>query len=231
MPISTPKISNYNIGHHGFSLIEIMVALMLAALVFIAIPSGDSAHQHRLIKSALENLDRAVRFASNESVLRNSVVRLKLDLEKSPTEYTVEYGPLGNFPLPEKVDNLAQLSLAEKKQIEDKSASINQQFTKVEEFEDIKQEIPEEISVLGVATTAQSQIINSGQVSIYFYPTGEKDGGLIFLATNEEMAYLEIEPFLSETYQEFVTLETSSVAKLEDLLQTKMDEVYREWSK
>jgi hypothetical protein len=43
------------------------------------------------------------------------------------------------------------------------------------------------------------------------------------------MAYLEVQPFLSETRSVFETLKTESVAKKEDILQTRMDEVYKDW--
>jgi prepilin-type N-terminal cleavage/methylation domain-containing protein len=231
MRISIQKIYNFLKSGQGFSLIEILVALMLAALVFLAIPTGDSTSQHRKIKSTLDNLERSIRFATNESVLRNTVVRLRITLDKSPIEYTVEFGPAGNLPLPERIENKNQLSLAEQKAENDKQTSLNQQFTKVEEFEDIKQEISEEIVLLGVASTSQKELITSGDANIYFYPTGEKDGALIFLATEQEMAYLEIEPFINEFNQEFIAIDNSSVAKIEDILQTKMDEVYQDWKK
>lgn len=229
MLTSTQKTSNFSLGHRGFSLIEIMVALLLAALVFLAIPSGDSAQKHRELKAAIENLDRAIRFAANESILRNTVIRLRISLDKAPTEYTVEYGPAGNLPLPELPESTENLSLAEQKALQEKSSLLDKQFTKVEEFEDIKQELHNDVLVLGVATTAQRGIKKKGEANIYFFPTGEKDGALIFLATVEEVAHIEIAPFLSETNVVFNPLDTSSVAKPEDLLQTKMDEVYREW--
>lgn len=229
MLISIPKNSNFKLGHQGFSLIEIMVALLLAALVFLAIPSGDSAQKHRELKSAIVNLERSIRFAANESVLRNTVVRIRISLDKAPTEYTVEYGPAGNIPLPDMPESNENLSLAEQKALQEKSSLLDRQFTKVEEFEDIKQELHNDVSVLGVANASQKGIKKRGEANIYFYPTGEKDGALIFLSTVEEIAHIEIEPFLSETNAVFNTLDTSSVAKLEDLLQTKMDEVYREW--
>ena len=62
---------------------------MLAAMIFLAIPSSDHVQKHRDLKTAVDDLDRSVRFASNESVLRNTVVRLRISLDKSPIEYTV----------------------------------------------------------------------------------------------------------------------------------------------
>lgn len=227
MPTSIRKIFNHN-NQRGFSLIEILVALVLAAMIFLAVPESDHVQKHRDLKSAVDDLDRAVRFAGNEAVLRNAVVRLRLSLDKSPVEYTVEYGPQGNFPLPDMPEK-EQKSLEEEKAEKEKRAKLDREFTKVAEFEDIKHEISPDVTVLGMATTSQKKLMKEGEANLYFFPTGEKDGGIIIFSTVEEIAYLEIAPFLSETNSVFEPLKESKVAKLEDILQTRMDEVYKEW--
>lgn len=232
MPIFTLKTSKLikiqQLGQAGFSMIEILVALVLAALIFLAVPSSDNVQKHRNLQTAVDDIDRSVRFAGNEAVLRNTVVRLKISLDKSPVEYTVEYGPAGNLPLPEMPEKTV-LSLEEEKAEADKRAAIDRQFNKVQEFEDIKHEISEDVTILGVASTSQRDLITEGDAYIYFYPTGEKDGGLIIFSTIEEIAHLEIAPFLSETNAVFEPLNTQSVARLEDILQTRMEEVYKQW--
>lgn len=231
MPISAQKTSNQFQSDQGFSLIEILVALVLAALIFLAIPSSDNVQKHRDLQSALDDLDRSVRFASNEAVLRNSVVRLRISIDKKPTEYTVEFGPSGNFPLPDLSDisEKTSRSLQEEKLEKDKKDQLNKQFNKVDEFEDIKHKFSDDVEVLGIATTTSKNLTKEGEANLYFYPTGEKDGGIIILSTSEELAYIEIAPFLSETKIVFKPLDTSSVAKPEDILQTRMEEVYKEW--
>lgn len=228
MPTSTLKISNILKNQRGFSLIEILVALVLAALIFIAVPTGDDTQKHRDLQSAVSDLERAIRFASNEAILRNTVVRLRISMDKEPLEYNVEYGPPGNMPLPDMPVRTSQ-SLADEKSDAEKISKLNKNFTKVEEFAEIQHKLAETVSIIGIATTFQKKIMADTDGSIYFYPTGEKDGALIFLATDSEMAFLEVQPFLSETRTKFDTLNPESVAKKEDILQTKMDEVYREW--
>ena len=232
MPIFTTKTSKLikiqKLGQSGFSMIEILVALVLAALIFLAVPSSDDIQKHRNLQTAVDDIDRSVRFAGNEAVLRNTVVRLKISLDKSPVEYTVEYGPAGNLPLPDMPEKTV-LSLEEEKAEADKRAALDRQFNKVDEFEDIKHEISEDVTILGVASTSQRKLVTEGDAYIYFYPTGEKDGGLVIFSTIEEIAHLEIAPFLSETNSVFEPLNTQSVAKLEDILQTRMEEVYKQW--
>lgn len=229
MPILTQKTSKNLLGHEGFSLIEILVALFLAALVFLAFPSGDSAQKHRELKAAIDDLDRSSRFASNEAVLRNTVVRLRIQLDKTPQEFTVEYGPPGNIPLPEITEKKTNLSLSEEKAETEKQTALDRQFTKVEEFEEIKREIHPDVTIYGIGTTIQKKLQKDGDISIYFYPTGEKDGAVLFLATIEEMAYLEISPFMTDTASTFEAFKTKTVAKLEDVVNTRMDEVFKEW--
>lgn len=233
MLISIVKTSRKILNnHHGFSLIEIMVALLLAAIIFVAVPTGDSSNKHRALQNAIDDFDRSVRFASNESVLRNRIVRLRIDLEKDPILYIVEYGPGENLVLPDhSEDKSDNLSLEEQKAAQDASKKLDGQFTKVEEFEDIRREINQEVNFIGLASTIQKDIMNEGQALLYFYPTGERDGALIFLGTAEEMAWLEVEPFQNETRQSFYTFPAESVAKTSDLQQTKMDEIVKEWQK
>lgn len=228
MQISQPKISKILKNNQGFSLMEILVALLLAALVFLAVPSGDSAQKHRDLQTAVENIDRSIRFAANEAVLRNTVVRLRISMDEEPVEYTVEYGPAGNLPLPDLAEKEPG-SLAEEKNRAEKLVALNRQFTKVGEFEDIRHEFEPTVSVNGIASSSSKKINSDKEASIYFYPTGEKDKAIIFFSTSEELAYLEIQPFLSETNATFEALRTSGVAKTEDVLQTRMEEVYKEW--
>jgi prepilin-type N-terminal cleavage/methylation domain-containing protein len=228
MQTSTQKISNTLKGHGGFSLIEILVALILAALVFLAVPTGDDTQKHRDLQSAVSDLERSIRFASNESILRNTVVRLRISMDKQPVEYNVEYGPAGNMALPDMPEKTSK-SLEEEKAEQDKIASLNKQFAKVEEFNEIKHEFSSDVSVIGLATSFQKKLLDDKDASIYFYPTGEKDAALVFLSTEEELAYMEVQPFLSETRIVFEPISTESVAKKEDILQTRMDEVYKDW--
>ncbi|MFL5783543.1 MAG: prepilin-type N-terminal cleavage/methylation domain-containing protein [Bacteriovoracaceae bacterium] len=228
MPTSHSNLSNLNSHKQsGFSLVEVLVAILLVALVLLAWPTGDN-DAHRELVSTIESIDKSLSFAANEAVLRNTVVRLRLSLEKSPVEYTVEYGPAGNLPLPELSKDVVK-SLAQEKTEKEKLSFLDKQFTKVEEFEDVKVELSDEVTVLGVGSSSQRKLMTGGEANIYFYPTGEKDAALIFFATTQEIAWMEVQPFLSYTNKTYQLIDSKRVAKLEDILQTKMDEVYKEW--
>lgn len=226
MPTSLSKTFNSH-SNKGFSLVEVLVAILLISLIYLAWPTGDN-EIHKELVNTVQSVDRSLQFAANESILRNCVVRLRISLEKTPIEYTVEYGPPGNMPLPDMPEETVK-SLAQEKAEKEKLSALDKQFTKVEEFEEVKVELSDEVTILGIATTSQKKLITGGEASIYFFPTGEKDGAMIFFSTIEEMAWLEVQPFLSDTNTTYEVIKSNRVAKLEDILQTRMDEVYKEW--
>lgn len=217
-------------GDRGFSLIEILVALFLAALIFIAIPSSDESRRHQDLQQAVEDIDRSVRFAGSEAVLRNVIVRLRFNLAKFPVEFVVEYGPKDDLVLPLPREQKS-LSIEEAEKEKKRAGQLDAQFTRVEEFADITRELPGEVELLGVATQAQKALQRDGMVSLYFYPTGERDAAIVFFATQDEIASLEIEPFQEKTRAEYVALprQGPDVAKAGDFRDTKVEELTKNW--
>jgi prepilin-type N-terminal cleavage/methylation domain-containing protein len=233
MRTSTAKTSDILRGHRGFSLIEILVALLLVSLVFISFPTNEDSRRHQDLQQAMEDVDRAVRFAANEAILRNSVVRLRLDLDKDPVSYVVEYGPPGDMVLPAAL-NEDKASLADKEKEKKQVTALDQQFTKVEEFADVTREFSPEVIVPAVATSWQKRLQKIGMASVFFYPTGERDGALVFFATQDELAILEVEPFQDRTrshFRPFPRTEGGNVADTPGLLDTEVEKFYREWHK
>ncbi|MBY0518359.1 MAG: prepilin-type N-terminal cleavage/methylation domain-containing protein [Bacteriovoracaceae bacterium] len=230
MQILAQKTSKNLSNDQGFSLIEILVALLLAALIFLAVPSSENSRRHQDLQHAVDDIDRAVRFASNEAVLRNTIVRLKISLDKTPVEFKVEYGPRENMVLPV-LDVNKSLNLEEQELEKKKLAKIDSQFTSVEEFAEITREFSVEVEFLGAATSFQKKLIRDQSASIYFYPTGERDGALFFFGTQDELASLEVQPFQDKTKAEFYPAPTTegNVGKTEDFRETKMEEIAKNW--
>jgi prepilin-type N-terminal cleavage/methylation domain-containing protein len=232
MQISALAISRSKLnGDQGFSLIEILVALLLAALIFIAIPSSEDSKRHRDLQTAVDDIDRTIRFAASEAALRNTVVRLVINMEKMPIEYSVEYGPADNFILPV-VEDFSKLSIKEQVKEKKRIAQLDGQFTKVEEFQDITREFSPEVELLGVATTFQKDLIRDQIAAIYFYPTGEKDGALFFFGTQDEVATLEVLPFHEKTFAQFFpAIPPPEMTKDEDIRENMMIQMAQEWFK
>ena len=58
-----------------------------------------------------------------------------------------------------------------------------------------------------MGTLENDQLITEGNVSLFTYPTGEKDSAIIILGNDIEIAFVEINPFIQEFNREYRPLE------------------------
>lgn len=219
----------YHHGQQGFSIVEILMAIGLVGIIF-TLASSVSDTSRQSLDEAIGKLERSVRFATNESILRNSIVRINIDLNASPVEYLVEYGPGSDFVLPQAQDT-SRLSIREREQEAEKFSKIDNQFMKVEEFSDSNELLPENIRIFGISSTYYPQIMDTGKVYIYFYPTGEKDNSIILFYSDEEIATLELSPFEEKTKIEYIPFSEQELANLEDSLENKTKDIVQKWLK
>ncbi len=224
------KNLDQSIGHDGFTLIEILVALFLVALLITSFTmSGSMFDPHRKLEEALDNIERAVRFSQDESVLKNSIVRIVLKADADPNSFTVEYTSDTDFVLPSKLfDEQASLDGYSDEEIEAKKKRVEGQFNKVREFQEEPIEFSDQIRIIGVGTTLLNNLQVYSESSIFFYPSGEKDGAIIILANAEEFATLSIEPFTLDFKRKFYKIE--GAANIDDeFFSGKAEELYKDW--
>ena len=220
-------------NNQGFTLIEILVALVLIALVLgISITSPFSS-RNDLDKDA-NAIERAIRFMSDEAALKNAVIRLHFILDKAPQEYAVEYGPSDSFILPPKPEFETK---AESKEEEEKrkkeNKNLNMKFTKVTEFQDKNNEMTGEIKIIGVATPQSEKLQTFGEASLYAYPTGEKDEALVLVGSDEDIISLKVNPFSMKIERETHPLgkATNGEKDLAELQNKKAKEIFEKWQK
>lgn len=190
--------------------------------------SGGMFDPHQKLLEALDNIERSVRFSQDETVLRNRIVRIVLDGEADPNNLTVEYGPDKDFILPSAAFNEAlALDTYSEDELEEKLKEVNSKFNKVMEFQEEPLEFDDDVKVIAVGTTLTNNLNMGGKSSIFFYPSGEKDGAFIVLANDEEFATLSIEPFTLDFKRSFYTIEGTTID--EDFFADKAEEFYKEW--
>jgi len=190
--------------------------------------SGGVFNPHRKLEEALDNLERAVRFSQDESILRNKIVRISLKTGEPPNSFTVEYSPENDFILPSKIfDDQLALDNYSEEEIQNKKKKIENQFSKVQEFQESPIEFNEQVRIIGVGTTLINKMQVFADTSIFFYPSGEKDGALIVLANEEEIATLAIEPFTLEFKRNFYRIEGDQID--DEFFANKAEDLYKEW--
>ena len=182
------------------------------------------------LEKALQEFQSAIRFSVNEAILRNSMVRITIDMEKEPMEWAVEYGPSSQLVLPT-IEDDTKMSLKDRERQEQVLKGIDTQFNRVQEFAEETKKLPDGIKVVGLASSYLNAIKIEGKLSIYFYPTGEKDSALIFLSSDEELATIEVPPFEDRIDINYSTYSESDLVNLEDTQDNKMKEVFEKWLK
>lgn len=207
-----------------------MVALVLVVMMFGLIPKGTFGGNREDLENSVVDIERAVRFAVNESILRNAIVRIAFNITEEKTTYAVEYGSGANLILPEVIDE-SKLSIKARKAREKEVKNLDSQFNRVDEFSDKEKVLPEGISITGIGSSYLNKIKYDGTIAIYFYPTGEKDSALIFFSSEDELITLDIPPFEDTTNKEYYTYSDSDKNNLIDSVDSIMKEKFESWLK
>ena len=224
----------------GFTLIEILVALFIVVLVYGSLSLGtDSASAQRdYLDQSMELVERGIRFASDEAILRGSFVRIRFFLDEEKPYFKIEYGPKTGFVLPdfEQVSDYDRLSSKEKEQWDEKIKNIDKNFIAVEDLDKDLTTFPSDVTILGIATSLRDNLSVTGDPAFYFYPTGEKDDFFLAIGGAEEVATLEAGPFTTETEKKYFTLIISKDAEdqeaaLLDAQESTLKEIYENWKK
>lgn len=212
----------------GFSIIEILVAVSLLALLFTVIDFGSSSDREKL-EIAMEDIERAIRFSRNEAVVTNKIVRLKFDLTKVPISYVVESSENSNLLLPEYVDE-ERLGIEERKKRDEKVKKSEQAFIAVPEFQKNIRKLNEDVKITGVVTSLSKDLVTEGIATIYFYPTGHQDMALVIFNTFEELATLESESVRERFHVNYYPLNEYVQETFDDVVFEQTKQVFNEWS-
>lgn len=184
-----------NCSQRGFTLIEILVAMFLMTMVIVVVLTGGGGSTKDM-DEAVTNIERSVRFGADEAALRNVVVRIHFELQKDPQEFSVQYGPNSQFiPPPQATVSPATLMGRDKELYEQQTSDLSRQFNRIRELQEESFKIHEPLKLIGVGFGHSEQFINDGEISLYIYPTGEKDHALVILADDEQITLLSINPF------------------------------------
>lgn len=223
-------ISNLR-NNQGFTLIEILVALVLIVLV-MSLALSNPFSSRKDLDHEVSSIERAIRFMTDEAALKNAVVRLHFILGKEVQEYAVEYGPSDSFILPPKPEFETKTETKEEEEKKKKDLKkINLKFNKITEFQEKNSELPDNIKVIGVATPQSDKLQTTGEASIYAFPSGEKDEALVILGSDEDIISIKVNPFSMDITHQTYPLGKISDKDLAEKQQKKAKEIFEKWQK
>ncbi|MAZ47001.1 MAG: hypothetical protein CME65_00470 [Halobacteriovoraceae bacterium] len=224
------KTNNPILDERGLSLIEVLIAITLVAVITAVAVNGTVFNDREDLEESIFEIDRALRYATNEAIMRNSIVRMRVNLDAEPVEYVIEYGQSSQMVLPEMVDT-EKLSIEDREREAEKQNKLDSKFSNTTYFEDGPRKFRDNVGFYGVGTSYLDDIIITGNVSIYFYPSGEKDSAILFLYTQDELVSLKVPPFEEKLYDDYYVFNQSEADFIEDTLETKSKEIFQQWLK
>ncbi len=215
-------------NQRGFTLLEILVALVLASFV-LAIVISEPFSQRKSLEEDLAQIERGLRYMSDESALKNTIVRMKFFIEKEPGEWAIEYGPSENFVIPSKEDVSGTETSEEEEARLKKEKETNMKFNKIADFGESNQELKTNVKFVGIGTRLMGKLQKKGEGAIYAFPGGEKDEAIIVLATDEEIATLETSAFSSNVKRTFYLLSERKEDEKEAKIESLSEELFLKW--
>lgn len=218
-------------NHSGFSLFEILIALFLGAMILgLAAGLKYDLTTHDKLETTMENFEKAIRFAVDEAALRNKVARLRLIMDTNPQEFVLELGKSSDFVLPKAIKTVStDVNIEQLERQENMLGKINSQFSTIKDFQDDKEEIPQDIYILGVGSGLYNNFIDEAEASIFIYPSGEKDSAIIFLGTKDEIATLEIEEFTLRFKRSFFPNQQDDIQDILEYQSKRAEEIFKKW--
>lgn len=192
----------------GFTLIEILVALVIVALAFTAfVGSPFTSNERSKLSDSIARVQRIIKLAQDESILQNKITRIRFTRdEDNEEEVLMEIGVASSSEilLLESIDT-SKLDRKEFEAYEEKLKEQNASFTPIEDDIDQKDlKIIDPISFLGIGLPEKKELIQN-EIDIFFFPSGEKDMAVIYLMNQKEIAQIQIDSFQVHTDYTFIT--------------------------
>jgi prepilin-type N-terminal cleavage/methylation domain-containing protein len=221
------KINNQK----GFTLIEILVALFLIALV-MGLAISNPFNSNGDLENETKNIERAIRYIGDESAFRNTITRIHFYLSKEPQQYSAEYGPSGQFVLPALSEsNISSTTKEEDEQKEKQTKELNQKFGRLTDFSESNLELNSNVKIIAVGSMTATKLQTSGEFSLYAYPSGEKDEAFIVLQEENTLATVSTFGLAGNIEHNYYHLDNIEGKDINDKLVARAKELFEEWQK
>ena len=99
------------------------------------------------------------------------------------------------------------------------------------DIDDSNLKIDEGVQILGIGIPEDQKIIFDFFPSVHFYPSGEKDAVLIFMASDEEVLALIVSPFMAQIEKIYQELEYNDYDEIDEIKYNTMVSMFEEYMK
>jgi general secretion pathway protein H len=171
-------------GQRGFTLIELVVVMVVMAVVTTAVVVGIGNLRGANVQSEAGKLAVAVRYLYSLSVLNGRTYRLVLDLEAGAWwgEAQESRDPCKAWLLPGEGEEEGEGEGEDEDDEDGPAAPRPAAFTAAKSKLLQKHQLPKGIVLDAVMTSHQSELRQSGQAALHFFPNGTVERGFVVLA-------------------------------------------------
>lgn len=216
--------TNFN---KGFSLIEVLVALVLMSLMFGIIP-GTTTNDRDKIEDFLSYLERSIRYSQDEAVLKNRIHRIRLNLEEVPQQLSVQVGYDANIILKKFNEEVVRFE-SDQEEVDKQKKEVNKNFNTIPEFQDKPYEISESIKIIGIGFSDRQLLVSDEEAHVYVHASGEKDNAFIIIGSNDEIITFEIESFTMDFRRNYYKIDLDEYEDLEKAHNEIALRLFKEW--
>ena len=190
---------------HGFTLIELAVVMLVAAVVTTVVAVGVGNIRGASVQAESGKLAVAIRYLYNLSVLNGKVYRLVLDMDSGTYwgEEQESRDPCKAFQLPgegeemtadaKPVDEKAAKKAEEDPEAPPKKSGFGAAKTRLLK----KRKLDKGIIFSGVMTSHQGELATAGQAHIHFFPNGTAERAMVYVRVaddEEDIMTVEVLP-------------------------------------
>jgi len=177
-------------SHAGFTLIELIVVVAVIAIVATVVGVGVGNIRGANVDAEAGKLAIAVRYLYNMSVLNGRNYRLVVDLDKR--EYWGEEQTSGDPCKAFLFSDDDRREKEKKKRVVKSGSGGEEERTPTEGFQEsgdailAKRALDPGISFGGVMTSHQSDVMETGQAEVNFFPNGTTESAYIYVQGDED---------------------------------------------
>lgn len=195
-----------DIRRQGMTLIEMMIVIVIVAVAATGVSYSLGAITRANLRSASVRLSAAARYAYGRAIAQNSTVRLRFDFATGRMVFEEAHGRIV----------LARLDDATRQELDDDEdgAAVDpwaaaqarlsdtlrpsfgaSPFSAIEGSRFEAQELASGIRIARVTVPHEPEPVEDGEASIHFFPGGQTEHAVIWLADSEDRIYsVEIHP-------------------------------------
>ena len=181
-------------GERGFTLIELAVVMIVAAVVTVVVAIGIGNIRGASVQAESGKLAVAIRYLYNLSVLNGKVYRLVIDLDGGTYwgEEQESRDPCKSFQLPGEGEEMTADSKPADEKKAGKSGEEGEEQQPKATFGAAKtrllkkRKLDKGIIFGGVMTSHQGELARGGQAHIHFFPNGTAERAMVYVQVKDD---------------------------------------------